>query len=95
MSSKVLSDAYIMTVHSLRLDYLDCVSTPFSLSLRIDVSIVALVDYFRLVTLLSLSLPDPVTKLSVSLGFLYQPLLRSSPSFDPCPSLSAHVSITG
>ncbi len=95
MSSKVLSDAYIMTVHSLRLDYLDCFSTPFSLPLWIDVSIVAPADCFRLVTPLSLFLPDPVTKLSVSPGFLCQPLLCSSPSFDPCPSFSAQYEYNG
>lgn len=95
MSSKVLSDAYIMTVHSLRLDYPDCLSTPFSLALCIDVSIVSVTGYFRLVTLLSLFLPDPVTKLSFFFSFLCQPLLLSSPSFDPCSSFSAHVSITG
>lgn len=79
MSFEVLSDAYIMTVHSLRLDYLDCLPPPIC----IKASIVALTDRFRLVTpLLSLFLPDPVTKLSISHGSLRQALLPSHPSAD-------------
>ena len=63
---------------------LDCLSTPLSLTLPLYwcFSIVALTDCFRLVTLLSLFLPDPVTKLSVSL-FLSQPLIFSSPIIWP------------